>query len=232
MNNKVKEMLASYFFAILMFLMVFYFTSKIIYGAILGVLTFLLINFYLIKKLKSLQKLKKSLSKFSHLANSLIMQITVTPNVSMSMEAISDLLDEEERNIFSNDELLVKEKLDSIEKFYPFPLFQVFKEIIVLYDTQGGNIIDMSMQLLAQIDEYIKNFEVIFLDNNKKIGEVMILWCFSLIALFYIKTVLNDYYVEIIKLAKYQYIIVIFFLMQLLSVFIVAKKYIEVKVDE
>ena len=169
--------------------------------------------------------------KFSHLANSLIMQITVTSNVSMSIEEISDLLDEDEKNIFLNDELLVKEKLDSIEKFYPFPLFQVFKEIIVLYDTQGGNIIDMSMQLLSQIDIYIKNFEVIFLDNKKKIGEVLVLWIFSLIALFYIKIVLNDYYIDVIKIDSFQYIILFFFFMMILSVYLVAKNYIEVKVD-
>ena len=59
MNKKAKDLLISYFFAILMFFLVYYFINKIIYSVIIGVLTFLIINFYLLNKIKSLQKLKK-----------------------------------------------------------------------------------------------------------------------------------------------------------------------------
>lgn len=232
MNKRAKELLSSYFLSFLMIIIVYLFTSEIIGSLVIGALLFTVLYFYLFNKLNKVKKFRKSLNNFSHFANSLIMQITVTPNVSLSINAISDFLDEKEKEVLQNDELLVKDKLESIEKNYNFPLFQVFKEIIVLYDTQGGNIIDMSMQLLAQIDNYIKNVEVIALDNSKKISEVAILWAFSFVALFYIRNVLYDYYIVIINNQYFKFIILLFFGLFVFSIFILARKYIEIKVGE
>ena len=191
---------------------------------------FLLINFYTIPKLINIMKYRSSLLTFSHFANSLIMQITVTPNASTAINEISNFLNNEEKEILQNDELLVKEKLEAIEKNYDFPLYQVFKEIIVLYDTQGGDIIDMSLQLLRQIDDYIKNVEEIYLDNIKKISEVLVLWGFAFGVIIYIKEIMKDYYMQIILNQSFQMVIGIFFMMFIITLFILSKKYIEIRI--
>ena len=191
---------------------------------------FLLINFYTIPKLINIMKYRSSLLTFSHFANSLIMQITVTPNASTAINEISNFLNNEEKEILQNDELLVKEKLEAIEKNYEFPLYQVFKEIIVLYDTQGGDIIDMSLQLLRQIDDYIKNVEEIYLDNIKKISEVLVLWGFAFGVIIYIKEIMKDYYMQIILNQSFQMVIGIFFMMFIITLFILSKKYIEIRI--
>lgn len=232
MNNKSIQLIISYIFSLAIMVMSYYFTYQIIMSVIIGIISFILIKFYVLKKLNIANKFKDSINEFSHLANSLIMQLTVTPNVSMSFKEICSFLDDKQKDILLNDELLIKERLDSIEKYYNFPLYQVFKEIIVLYDTQGGNIIDMSLELLNQIDNYIKNINVLSLDNNKKIGEVLVLWTFSLVALFYIKNILFDYYEEIILIPSFQYIVFVFFGLLIFSIYIMAKNYIEVKVGE
>lgn len=191
---------------------------------------FLLINFYTIPKLINIMKYRSSLLTFSHFANSLIMQITVTPNASTAINEISNFLNNEQKEILQNDELLVKEKLEAIEKNYEFPLYQVFKEIIVLYDTQGGDIIDMSLQLLRQIDDYIKNVEEIYLDNIKKISEVLVLWGFAFGVIIYIKEIMKDYYMQIILNQSFQMVIGIFFMMFIITLFILSKKYIEIRI--
>ena len=230
--SKSKEIIVSYLISLIFGVIIYYFSLDLIISGCLAFSMFILIKFYLINKIKKNNNFKKSLSNFSHLANSLIMQLTVTPNVNSSLNEISSFLDEKENIILQNDELLIKEKLDSIENNYDFPLYQVFKEIIVLYDTQGGNIIDMSMRLLEQIDNYIKNIEEISLDNYKKIGEVLVLWGFSFAALFYVKHVLHNYYIEIVKENIFKIVIFLFFFMFVTSLFILTKKYIEVKIDE
>ena len=148
------------------------------------------------------------------------------------LNEISDYLDKEQKDVLSNEELLINERLDLLDKYYDFPLYYVFKEIIVLYDTQGGNIIDMSMQLLSQIDIYMKNVETIYLDNNKKIGEVLFLWIFSTLALIYVKSILIDYYVVLIENEIFKYIIFGFFFLFIFSLYILSKKYIEIKLGE
>ena len=90
----------------------------------------------------------------------------------------------------------------------------------------------MSMRLLEQIDNYIKNIEEISLDNYKKISEVLVLWGFSFAALFYVKHVLHNYYIEIVKENIFKIVIFLFFFMFVTSLFILTKKYIEVKIDE
>jgi cytidylate kinase len=74
-------------------------------------------------------KFRKSIEVFSHFANSLVMQLTVMPNVSTSLIDISDYLDKEQKDIISNEELLINERLDLLDKYYDFPLYYVFKEI-------------------------------------------------------------------------------------------------------
>ena len=230
--SKSKEIIVSYLISLIFGVIIYYFSLDLIISGCLAFSMFIFIKFYLITKIKKINNFKKSLSNFSHLAKSLIMQLTVTPNVNSSLNEISSFLDEKENIILQNDELLIKEKLDSIENNYNFPLYQVFKEIIVLYDTQGGNIIDMSMRLLEQIDNYIKNIEEISLDNYKKISEVLVLWGFSFAALFYVKHVLHNYYIEIVKENIFKIVIFLFFFMFVTSLFILTKKYIEVKIDE
>ena len=230
--KKSKEVIVSYIVGLVFGVIVYYFSLDLILSIISFSFMFCLLKFFIIHKLNKLKSFRKSLSNFSHLANSLIMQLTVTPNATTSLNEISNFFSEDEKIILQNDELLVKEKLDSIEKYYNFPLYQVFKEIIYLYDTQGGNIIDMSMKLLGQIDSYIKNVEEIHLDNNKKISEVMVLWGFSFFALFYIKYILNSYYMLMIKEDTFKLMIGVFFLMFVVSLFILARKYIEIRLGE
>lgn len=230
--KKSKNVFLSYGISLVIGFFSYFFSYNITISFIIAILMFILLNFYILKKLSKTKEFRKSLNNFSHFANSLIMQITVTPNVTYAINEISSFLDERQQLILQNEELLVKEKLDSIEENYNFPLYQVFKEIIVLYDTQGGNIIDMSIQLLNQIDNYIKNVEIIALDNSKKFSEVLILWGFSFGALFYIKKVLYDYYIEIINNVRFQYIIGLFFILFIGSLFILSKKYIEIETGD
>lgn len=227
-----KNLILSYALSIIFGLTIYMLLSNILFSVILAMLLFILLNFYTLKKINKNTKFLKSVEVFSHFANSLVMQLTVMPNVSRALIDISDYLDSEQQNVLTNEELLINERLDLLDKYYNFPLYFVFKEIIVLYDTQGGNIIDMSMQLLNQIDIYMKNIETIRLDNNKKIGEVLFLWVFSIMALIYIKSILIDYYQTIVLVESFKYIIISFFLLFLFSLFILSKKYIEIDLGD
>ena len=90
----------------------------------------------------------------------------------------------------------------------------------------------MSMQLLNQIDIYMKNIETIRLDNNKKIGEVLFLWIFSIFALIYIKSILIDYYSILISNNTFVLVLAGFFLLFIFSIFILSNKYIEIKLGD
>ena len=232
MKTRSKDLILSYTIGVVYGCISYVMLNDIFMSIVLGGLMFILFNFYTLKKLKKMKKFKNSLDVFSHFSNSLIMQLTVVPNVSSSFVDISEYLDNEQKDILSNEELLINERLDLLDKYFDFPLYYVFKEIIILYDTQGGNIIDMSMQLLNQIDIYMKNIEVLHLDNNKKIGEVLFLWIFSIFALVYIKSILIDYYNILILNITFKCIIFSFFFLFLFSLFILSKKYIEIKLGE
>ena len=220
MKTRSKDLILSYTIGVVYGCISYVMLNDIFMSIVLGGLMFILFNFYTLKKLKKMKKFKNSLDVFSHFSNSLIMQLTVVPNVSSSFVDISEYLDNEQKDILSNEELLINERLDLLDKYFDFPLYYVFKEIIILYDTQGGNIIDMSMQLLNQIDIYMKNIEVLHLDNNKKIGEVLFLWIFSIFALVYIKSILIDYYNILILNITFKCIIFSFFFLFLFSLFI------------
>lgn len=232
MKTRSKDLMLSYIVGISFGIIVYIIINSLIYSVIFGVIMFLLINFYTLKKLSKTRKFLKAVEVFSHFANSLVMQLTVMPNVSRALIDISDYLDSEKQSIITNEELLINERLDALDKHFDFPLYYVFKEIIVLYDTQGGSIIDMSMQLLNQIDIYMKNIETIRLDNNKKIGEVLFLWIFSIFALIYVKSILIDYYSILISNNTFVLVLAGFFLLFIFSIFILSNKYIEIKLGD
>lgn len=228
--KKFRTLLISYGISSIFGIICYFFSKHMIISISVSILMFLLLKYYLLIKINKNNEYRKSLINFSHFANSLIMQITITPNATTAINEISNFLDESQRDVLQNDELLVKEKFESIKKYYDFALYDVFEEIIVLYDTQGGNIIDMSLQLLDQIDDYIKNHEEIHLDNNKKISEILILWAFAFGILFYIRSIMYDYYLQILQNQSFQLIIGGFFIMFILTLLIISKKYIEIKI--
>ena len=59
------------------------------------------------------------------------MQLTVVPNVSSSFVDISEYLDNEQKDILSNEELLINERLDLLDKYFDFPLY--YRQDIHLY---------------------------------------------------------------------------------------------------
>ena len=107
MKTRSKDLMLSYIVGISFGVVVYLIINSLIYSVIFGIIMFLLINFYTLKKLSKTRKFLKAVEVFSHFANSLVMQLTVMPNVSRALIDISDYLDNEKQSIITNEELLI-----------------------------------------------------------------------------------------------------------------------------
>lgn len=137
--------------------------------------------------------------------NNFIIALSVKKTVGLALESTSDTFDEElRREIVSVEHLDDMEKLEYLEKYFHFDVYKLFLSIVSLYVEQGGNILDMSSNLLSEIrldEEYINEVNSY---ARGKIFEFGLLWSISLSILIIIRVVLSQFYESFTSMLFYQ----------------------------
>lgn len=156
-------------------------------------------------------RIKKSMVKTSRyhscfqFINNFIVALSVKRTIGLALETTMDTFDEElKREINSVEHLDDMEKLEYLEKYFHFDVYKLFLSVISLYVEQGGNILDMSSNLLSEIrldEEYINEINSY---AKGKCFEFGMLWTISLAILIIIRVVLSQFYASFTSLLFYQ----------------------------
>ena len=109
------------------------------------------------------------------------------------------------------------EKLKYLSNFFQFHHYQLFVDLIGLWEEHGGNILNMSNYLINDIretDEYISVCEQM---HAKKAIEFTILWIFSFIILAVLRFALSQFYVSIMSKPFFKIGVLLIFIFCLFS---------------
>ena len=226
-NNKISCYLASLLFMALSY----YLLNNLIFALINGLCFFLVMYKYITLSFIKVNEKLDTYEEFTHFANCLIMQLSVTPNLNESFNEVAKIHKRDYSDILLDDSLTVSEKLESLENNFPIPLYHILKHILLLYVEQGGNILDMSQELLNKADLELSNMQEIYSLNKQKWMESVIMWGFAMIGFFYLRSSLISYYITLIQRRSFMLCVEIFLLVFLVTLKIVSQKYIREQVD-
>lgn len=163
-------------------------------GAIL-ILSFLLF-FVVIKKQLSLFLKRTYRYKQCYIfINTFIISLSIKESVLSAYQNSYDALAKDFiKEIDDIDHLDVNERLDYLEKFFPFHIYHLFLQILNIYNEQGGDILKMSSHLLStarEESEYLYKAEQI---NRTKLIEFSTLWLLTFGIMAFLRIALRQFY--------------------------------------
>ncbi len=220
----------------IMLAMVAYLTSFDIYIPIFVVASYLLYYFvlgrrYLIKK----DRLTRRIHACYHFINAFIISMSVKESVEDAYQSGIRYEDKELNEITENlENLKVSDRIAYLREFFNLAVFKMFINVLSLYQDQGGNILNMSDELISESTRIEKSLSESLIESNRYLGQFLLLWIMSVSVLLFIRFSISSFYVSMSKSSIFVGFLLVFFILILFSIhlFIVRFSSIVVKEDQ
>ena len=152
--------------------------------------------FFLTPKLDRYDKTIKRFHSCYHFINNFIISLSIKKAIKPSFENAQFSMDNEFQETMNEiDEMNEQEKIKYLgENYYRFHVYDLFQQIMSIYEEEGGDILEMSKYLLQEC----RNEENYLIQTSsiakKKYAEVAVLWIITLAILLILRFVLKDFY--------------------------------------
>lgn len=200
-----------------------------------GVTLLFSLIYFIFFNLPIYKKYTKRLKRFHQcyfFINSYIIALNIKGSTQAAMTITLDAMDPDFDEIKQSMQAMNSdEKLQHLNKYFKFHVYTLFKEIVRLWQEEGGDIIAMSSYLSNQtriIEEYLNRTSSI---KKSRILEFVILWVFSLMILVLLRFSLAQFYDSISKLAFYPIAILGLIVFTLFSIHIATLRATEINIQ-
>lgn len=137
----------------------------------------------------------QSFNKSYVFINNFIVSLSINPVIDSAFDHAVQTLDEEfVSKIGDIKQLNGNEKIRYMSNYFPFHAYNIFIDLIEMWQEQGGDILKMSSNLSNQLTEINETILVTNQMKSKKIVEFVILWAFSLAILVVLRFALSQFY--------------------------------------
>lgn len=192
-------------------------------------LIFVIYNaFFLLVARKQINKSQQKVHRyhqFYQFINTFIISLNVKGSLSSALESAYETSDEATKEIIDSiKELNEEEKISYLSKYFKFDLYNLFVDVIKIWNEEGGDILMMSRYLLDQArykEEYIINCQSL---NKSKTIEFIVLWSIALIILAALRFTLSQFFSIITSTLFYQIAVVVLLLFTLFSIFLLISR--------
>lgn len=200
-------------------------TSNIFIGV--GVLLFYLIIYFLLFH-KKIQYFLINISKIQEcyfFINNFLITLSIKGSLNAAFDATkTSISDEYKEYIESIDELNPQEKLLYLNKYFPYHIFQIFVDVVLLWLDEGGDILEMSSHItneIREIKEYTTYCQSI---GKRKALETFVLWFFTLAILVVLKLSLSSTYAEMLNQPVFLIAVILMAVLFIFSIYLLINK--------
>lgn len=216
----MNTLMIVFIFVSLLFGGVTYFVTTNYFFAI-GVLIVSILYFVFLA-IPKLNKGKIKTTRFHqcyHFINTYIISLSVKQSIKAAYEDTLNTMDDDFKKIDSGlEDLIIEEKLNYLLSVYPFHIYSLFLNIINLWTEQGGDILNMSSQLINEtrnVEDYLLASERL---SKKKYIEFTTLWLIAISILIFLKFALKEFYSKLVNQIFFPISISMIFLFILVSI--------------
>lgn len=194
--------------------------------AIITLTIFLIMSIFVFSPMISRYAIKvKKFHECYHFINNFVIALSIKKSISGSFETTVNSMPNEFIELCEGlENMAEKEKLNYFSSYFNFYVYQLFIQIVDLWEDQGGDILQMSKYLITEIrynEEYITKTDSL---SKHKYVEIGILWTFSLLVIIILRFALKDFYQSIKNQLLYMLAIVIVMAFILLTIFLLINK--------
>ncbi len=192
--------------------------SFIVLGVV-ALVTLLYFFLFFHKRITNYFEKTKRFSSCYTFINNFIVSLSVKLSISGALETVVNSMDQGFLDEYAGiQHLNDDEKLQYLKKYYHFHIYELFLNVVTLFEERGGNVLDMSTYLLEESrnqEEYTIQTKSMAI---KKIVEFVSLWFFAILILVMIRFALSDFFTIIASQIMYQVMVIVIFLFIIFSV--------------
>ena len=221
---------------------------SIVISVVIGVITFLASNNYIIAIIalviyllyflifarKIFNKYQTKIVRFYecyHFINTFIVSLSIKSSLSSAYETAILTIDKEHvKELETIDSFEINDWLNHLNKYFKFHIFSLFIDLININEEQGGNILEQSKYLLEELrlnEEYISEGTLI---SKRKMTEFAILWVLTYVIMVFMRFALSSFFQNISKQLFFIIGILLIDVFCLLSIHFAIIKYTSLKI--
>ena len=166
-----------------------------------------------------------------HFINNYVISLSIKKSIAGALESTVNSMPTQFIDIYEGLENMGNiDKLNYLSSYFSFHAYQLFLQILAIWQEEGGDILQMSKYLINEIrcnEEYITKTESMSVHKYVEIG---ILWSFCLLIIIVLRFALKDFYMYIKGQLIYLISMVILFLFILFTIFLLVQKGTDLKI--
>lgn len=223
-----------YILMVLVIAAVSYITSLNIYIPIVVLVTYLF--YYFLFGRKILQKRNQLLRRVHacyHFINAFIISMSVKESLEDAYQSGIRFEDKELNEITNElENMKVSDRILYLREFFNLAVFKMFINVLNLYQDQGGNILNMSDELISESTRIEKSVSESISTSNHYLGQFILLWVMSIGILIFIRFSVDSFYQTMLKSSLFVGFLLVFFLVILFSIHLFITRYSKIIVKE
>lgn len=223
-----------YILMVLVIAAVSYITSLNIYIPIVVLVTYLF--YYFLFGRKILQKRNQLLRRVHacyHFINAFIISMSVKESLEDAYQGGIRFEDKELNEITNElENMKVSDRILYLREFFNLAVFKMFINVLNLYQDQGGNILNMSDELISESTRIEKSVSESISTSNHYLGQFILLWVMSIGILIFIRFSIDSFYQTMLKSSLFVGFLLVFFLVILFSIHLFITRYSKIIVKE
>ncbi|MCR5692897.1 MAG: hypothetical protein K6G74_02880 [Bacilli bacterium] len=201
-------------------------TSNLLIGGSVFLIYFA-ISILFIKPLvkRYLDKRRKRHEVFNFI-NHFIISLSITSSIDQAFEdATIDAKGEEKEVLDSISALTSMEKIEYLLRYFEDDIYPVFLSIVKAYLEEGGDLLEMSSQLLNEVTSNEEKHNSLETIRKKSLVQYGSLWFLSTIVLVFLRFGLSNFYDSLTKNIPYLLTSIAYFLIAIVSFYVYARAY-------
>ncbi len=178
-----------------------------------------------------LKKTKRTHECFNFV-NCLIISLSVKHSLPSAYESAILGIDGELLDEVSNIEhLVIDERIKYLKNYFSSDIYQMFLNILVAYEDQGGNILNMSESLIKELTRIENESNEYNKLGKRKVVEFASLWLLTYAILIFIRFALSQFYSQIASSLFFCIAVFVFFMFVLFSIHLLITSFTKMKLS-
>ncbi|MCR5079089.1 MAG: hypothetical protein K6B65_04135 [Bacilli bacterium] len=201
-------------------------TGNIIAGVATGVVYLAAIMLFGMPLLSKWYVIHRKRHECFRFVNSFVVSLSVTSSLDLSFDtAIAGLGKEIESLGRSISELTGLEKVRYLESYFDTTIYRMFLSTLEIYVTEGGDIIALSSELLAELTRIEESENDIASSNRTNLIQFCLLWAMALVVVVFLRFGLSNFFSVLETSIMYLVCVLAFFALMLFSIVIYLSTY-------
>lgn len=168
-----------------------------------------------------------------HFINSFIVTLSVKESYDDAFESATRI-----NNKVLNDQIKelgnynIYDRVKYLRQYFNLSIYKMFLNVLDLYQDQGGNILNMSDNLIRECTRTEKTLGETRQIGFKHLVEFLLLWSMATGILVFVRFSISDFYFQMLSNPIFKPMIFMFFLIILLSVHLFFSSYVNLSIKE